>query len=129
MKSQFWVVGGEYEDMDFLRLAKNASEQKYGPFANYTDALKEWKRLAWQTVDQALMRFYIQEISEAKKYWVVGGEYRDASFTELAGQQEQYGPFADYQTAHLEWAKFAWLSVDKALYRYWIVEESKNLTS
>lgn len=126
MTGEFWVIGGEYEDMDFSRPVSGSIEKKIGPFATYAEALAEWKKLAWQTVDQAQTRFYIHEQNAPKKYWVIGGEFNDPTFQQFVGQMEQYGPFADYQQAYREWARLAWLSVDRALCRYWIVTQSQD---
>jgi hypothetical protein len=56
-------------------------------------------------------------------YWVVGGEYRDATFSEMAAgsPKERLGPFATYEDAHKLWAARAWATVDNALVRYRIV--------
>ena len=48
---QFWVVGGEYESTAFKNLAEGSTEVREGPFDDYDKALKEWQRLAWETVD------------------------------------------------------------------------------
>jgi hypothetical protein len=58
-------------------------------------------------------------------YWVVGGEYRDATFTEMApgAQKERLGPFATYEEAHKVWATRAWATVDNALMRFRIVRD------
>lgn len=55
---EFWVVGGVYDSTDF---DKANNEGKYGPFATYEEAKKEWQRLAWETVDDANARFRIEE--------------------------------------------------------------------
>jgi hypothetical protein len=61
-------------------------------------------------------------------YWVVGGEYGDASFTELApgASQERLGPFATYEEAHKVWGARAWATVDSALTRFRIVEDEEK---
>ena len=62
------------------------------------------------------------------RYWVIGGEYKDANFLEIAGGQpeERLGPFATYEEAHKAWAARAWATVDNALTRFRIIaEESK----
>jgi hypothetical protein len=60
----------------------------------------------------------------AMAYWVIGGEYRDGSFAELApgAQLERIGPFASYDEAKKAWAARAWATVDNALMRFRIVE-------
>ncbi len=59
------------------------------------------------------------------RYWVVGGEYKDASFAELAPGRtmERHGPFASYEEAHKVWASRAWATVDSALSRFRIISE------
>jgi hypothetical protein len=58
-------------------------------------------------------------------YFVVGGEYRDATFTEMApgAQMERLGPFASYEEAYKIWASRAWATVDNALMRFRIVDD------
>lgn len=53
------------------------------------------------------------------QYYVVGGEYKDTHFTEaIGGNEEWFGPFADYETAKTEWAWRAWQTVDSCTTRY-----------
>lgn len=60
------------------------------------------------------------------KYWVVGGEYADTSFTEIAGggREERIGPFASYDEAKAAWQDRAWSTVDSANHRFRIEEET-----
>jgi hypothetical protein len=62
------------------------------------------------------------------RYWVVGGEYKDASFCELVPgkTEERQGPFATYEEAHKVWAARAWATVDDALMRFRVVGEPEN---
>ncbi|MBL8838454.1 MAG: DUF4170 domain-containing protein [Alphaproteobacteria bacterium] len=55
----FWVVGGEYEDFRFERL--RGREDRFGPFASYAAARKEWQARTMATVDNALVRYLIVE--------------------------------------------------------------------
>lgn len=57
----------------------------------------------------------------AKKYYVVGGEYADTQFTQIAaGQKEdRFGPF-DESEAHVCWRALTGKSVDNAMVRYFI---------
>ena len=57
------------------------------------------------------------------RYWVIGGEYKDASFMEIApGQpEERLGPFHSYDEAHKAWSARAWATVDNALMRFRII--------
>ena len=59
------------------------------------------------------------------RYWVVGGEYKDARFAELAPgtTEERHGPFATYDEAHKVWSGRAWATVDNALVRFRVVSE------
>jgi hypothetical protein len=61
-------------------------------------------------------------------YWVIGGEYSDGSFAELApgAQMERLGPFASYDEAKKAWASRAWATVDNALMRFRIVEDEEK---
>ena len=55
----FWVIGGEYEDARFERL--RSVEERYGPFADYAAARREWQARTMATVDNALMRYLVVE--------------------------------------------------------------------
>ena len=59
--ARFWVVGGEYADSSFERLAKGASEERHGPFMSYEEAYATWQARARATIDDALVRFRIVE--------------------------------------------------------------------
>jgi hypothetical protein len=118
----FWVVGGEYTDTRFAEIVGGGAERRIGPFATYDDAKAEWARRAWASVDDAHARWRIEEGGEGEggAFWVVGGEYKDTSFTAPAEGQEEgrYGPFATYEEAKAEWARRAWASVDDAHTRF-----------
>jgi hypothetical protein len=60
------------------------------------------------------------------RYWVVGGEYSDAGFREIAPgkAEERLGPFETYEEAHKAWAARAWATVDDALTRFRIVGDA-----
>ena len=58
---RFWVVGGEYTDGRLHDLVAG-SEQWIGPFDDYDSAKQEWAKHAWQTVDQASVRYRIEGI-------------------------------------------------------------------
>jgi len=55
----FWVIGGEYASTDCNKIAPGKSEQRFGPYASYEDALGKWSELAWQSVDSCNIRFRI----------------------------------------------------------------------
>jgi hypothetical protein len=59
LMARFWVVGGEYADTNFERLAKGAREERLGPFMSYDDAYRLWQERARATIDHALVRFRI----------------------------------------------------------------------
>lgn len=59
--ARYWVVGGEYADVSFERLAQGAREERLGPYASYGEAYAVWQARARATVDDALVRFRIIE--------------------------------------------------------------------
>ena len=59
--ASYWVVGGEYADARFERLARGAREERHGPFATYDEAYVKWQERARATVDDALVWFRIVE--------------------------------------------------------------------
>ena len=66
------------------------------------------------------------------QYWVVGGEYKDTDFSELAEgmELEEYGPFHTYEAARKEWQARNMARIDNAMVRYRIVEtESAGIES
>jgi hypothetical protein len=59
--ARYWVVGGEYADTRFERLAPGVQEERHGPYASYDEAHKVWEARARATIDDALIRFRIIE--------------------------------------------------------------------
>ena len=61
----------------------------------------------------------------SSRYWVVGGDYVDTRFSQVAPgtEEEHLGPFDDYPAAHKAWQSRAWSTVDSCTKRYRIVEE------
>lgn len=59
-------------------------------------------------------------------YWVVGGEYADTNFREVAPgkTEERYGPFESYAAAHRKWAERAFATIDDAHTRFRIIQEA-----
>ncbi len=57
--TRFWVVGGIYTDTDFRTVAGDSREELIGPFDAYDDAVREWRRRAWATVDNCHARYRI----------------------------------------------------------------------
>jgi hypothetical protein len=125
----FWVIGGEYTDTSFAEIVGEGKETRFGPFATYEEAKLEWGRRAWVSVDDAHVRWRIEEegAEEAAAYWVVGGEYADTSFSSPApGTTEQrHGPFATYEEAKAEWLRRAWATVDDAHTRFRIERRTR----
>lgn len=121
---RYWVVGGEYTDTSFTRFAPGKAEIRVGPFATYEEALKAWSGRAWATVDDAHSRYSILSEEAGRttgtRYWVIGGEYADSTFTVPAAGKtlERLGPFATQQEAQKAWAGRAWATVDDAMCRY-----------
>jgi Domain of unknown function (DUF4170) len=57
----YWVIGGEYTDLSFTKLAPGAQEERHGPFATYKEAYEVWQSRARATIDDAMVRFRIIE--------------------------------------------------------------------
>ena len=59
------------------------------------------------------------------RYWIVGGEYRDAKFSALIpGTETMVGPFADESKARAEWTRLAHSpGTDPATTRYTIAAD------
>ena len=55
---RFWVVGGEYVDMEF-RALKSSAPQVLGPFDSRDAAAKAWRRVSDETRACATARFSI----------------------------------------------------------------------
>lgn len=56
----YWVVGGEYADTSFTKLAPGKELEVYGPFEKW-EALGFWRGLTSKSVDDALVRYDIRE--------------------------------------------------------------------
>jgi hypothetical protein len=119
MPESYWVIGGEYTDTGFTRIAGGGEERRVGPFPSYDEARRQWAALSMAAVDNALVRYRIDRRG-ATQYWVVGGEYTDTSFGRMvAGAAEKrVGPFTSYDEARRKWAALSMASVDNALVRY-----------
>ena len=59
-KKDCWVVGGEYADTSFSRLAKGVDLEVYGPFTA-SDALMFWRGISAKTIDDAMVRYDVRE--------------------------------------------------------------------
>ncbi|MBX7200635.1 MAG: DUF4170 domain-containing protein [Rhodospirillaceae bacterium] len=71
----YWVVGGEYADSSFTRLAAGKQLEVYGPYER-AEAMGFWRAMAARSVDDAMMRYDIRKDYEAGES---GGKLRGAS--------------------------------------------------
>lgn len=55
-----WVVGGEYADSTFTRLAPGKQLEVFGPFEKW-EALGFWRALTSRSVDDAMVRYDIRK--------------------------------------------------------------------
>ncbi len=60
MVTNFWIVGGEYDDIAFTRLC-TGTQTLQGPYPSYDDALAQWKRITHDTKGNAQIRFAIAQ--------------------------------------------------------------------
>lgn len=58
--TEWWVVGGRYRTTEFREPA-DGKEEWHGPFRTREAAMDEWRRLAWSTVDDALIRYRLEQ--------------------------------------------------------------------
>ena len=58
--TNFWIVGGEYDDIAFTRL-RTGTQTLQGPYPSYDDALAQWKRITHDTKGNAHIRFAIAQ--------------------------------------------------------------------
>jgi len=63
---EFFVVGGEYADTSFTRMAEGRELESYGPF-KHGQAMDFWRGITSQTVDSATHRYDIVSASEMDK--------------------------------------------------------------
>jgi hypothetical protein len=59
----WFVVGGEYADVDFAKIATGQKLETYGPFYR-SEALAVWRSITAKTVDSALTRYDIVTANE-----------------------------------------------------------------
>lgn len=57
--STYWVIGGEYTDTSFRKMAPGAKEERLGPFKSYREAYQAWQTRARATIDDATVRYRI----------------------------------------------------------------------
>jgi hypothetical protein len=115
----YWVIGGEYEDTSFQRIAGGKPKERHGPFATREEAMACWRTKAMSTVDNACVRFHLEKVG-GEAFWVVGGRYKDTRFAETrdGGPEERIGPFRSFEEAKAAWRAKAMETVDDALARY-----------
>lgn len=134
MAKQYYVIGGEYADTSFTKIAEGKTEERYGPFLE-KEAYDTWRGLTGRTVDNALIRYRVKPADDAgtaDQWFVVGGEYASTAFDQIASgaKREIYGPFARPEALAV-WRSITAKSVDNAMCRYDIVtaEEAEALKS
>ena len=58
MQKQYWVIGADYQDMQF-KDAVDGTAQVLGPYREYGDAATAWREQAMATRYRATTRFTI----------------------------------------------------------------------
>jgi hypothetical protein len=71
--AKYWVVGGEYTDTSFRKLAPGAHEERLGPFKSYREAYQAWQGRARATIDDATVRYRVVEEKAANRSAAVNG--------------------------------------------------------
>ncbi|EKV31819.1 hypothetical protein C882_3570 [Caenispirillum salinarum AK4] len=56
--TRYWVIGGEYTDTAFTRI-KDGTQTIAGPYADYQQALKDWRDLSEENRGDACLRYSI----------------------------------------------------------------------
>lgn len=119
-EKMFYVVGGEYADTSFTQPAAGVELETHGPYTQ-EEAHSFWRSVTGRTVDNAMVRYFVKAADEmdTQKYYVVGGEYADTTFTTMAeGKDEEvYGPFARQQALDF-WRGITSQTIDSCLHRY-----------
>lgn len=120
MAKKYFVVGGEYADTTFTRIADGHKEEVFGPFDEH-EAHVCWRAITGKTVDNAMVRYSIRadEGIGSDEWFVVGGEYADTSFDAIAAgkQLESHGPF-NRKDAMVKWRELTGRTVDNAMIRF-----------
>jgi hypothetical protein len=106
----YWVVGGEYADSRFTRLAPGKELEVYGPFAR-DEALGFWRGLAAKSIDDAMMRYDIRENYEAGETGTKIGAASDAAPQAVAAKSIAVAispeKLFDYLMDGTNWPKWA----------------------
>ncbi len=58
MERKYWVIGGDYEDGDFVGI-RDGTHRVVGPFGNELKARTEWTRLTFRDNCPATERYHI----------------------------------------------------------------------
>lgn len=120
MAKKYFVVGGEYADTSFTRIADGHKEEVFGPFGEH-EAHVCWRAITGKTVDNAMVRYSIRADEEigGEEWFVVGGEYADTSFDAIAAGKrlESHGPF-NRKDAMDKWRELTGRTVDNAMIRF-----------
>ena len=120
MAKTYFVVGGEYADNSFTVIAPGHTEDRFGPFEEQ-EAHICWRALTGKTVDNAMVRYFIRSDEQVAddSWYVVGGEYADTSFQEIAAGRtlEVQGPFSRKEALD-KWRELTGRTVDSALTRF-----------
>lgn len=58
MPKQFWVIGAEYSDMQFMRPV-GGSTRLFGPYESYHDAREQWRARVMMSRHEATTRYTI----------------------------------------------------------------------
>lgn len=121
VERHFYVVGGEYADTSFSRLVPGTEIESHGPLSE-PEAHDLWRQLTGRTVDNAMVRYMVEERQATVPAYVVGGEYADTTFTRLAPGRalEVWGPFTPAE-ALVQWRSKTASTVDSCLHRYDVV--------
>ena len=58
MRTQFWVIGGDYSDADFTHVI-DGTLQAFGPFGDYREAMGIWREQSEASRYKAMTRYTI----------------------------------------------------------------------
>lgn len=89
-------------------------------------------RLALLRIDADLLEERINETikrptkNSDDQYMVLGGVYKDTTFTEVLGDLEEYGPFDTFEEARAIWLGKSFQDVDNCHARYTIERVSED---
>ena len=60
-ETEYWVVGGRYKTTEFQAIADGSAEERHGPYADYDEAMKEWQARSMSQIDDAHVRYRIEQ--------------------------------------------------------------------